>query len=84
MGIDKSKDKLRAFVKLEVTNMFQQTLDFVQVACNPETYPALRAKILRVGNDCIRTIGSEIEKSYDIAYVPSKEDIITFSQDGTG
>ena len=45
---------LGSVVRKEVTKLFQQVLDYTSIAVpDPNTYKALRGKILRVGNDCI-------------------------------
>lgn len=76
MGQNRSKDKLKKEAENEVTKMFEVILDYAQVACaQPETYKALRSKILRAGNNCIRSIKNRID-SYEIEYVAQAEDII--------
>jgi len=76
MGINKSREKLKRDSEAEVTKMFENILDYAQVACaQPDTYKALRSKILRAGNNCIRAIKSEMD-AYDIKYIPKTEDII--------
>jgi hypothetical protein len=39
-------------------------LDFVQVACPNGHYKALRSKILRIGNDCMRKLERHIDENY--------------------
>jgi len=76
MGINKSREKLKRAAESEVTKMFENILDYAQVACaQPETYKALRSKILRAGNNCIRAIKSEMD-TYDVKYIPKSEDVI--------
>lgn len=77
--VDKrSKDKLKGTIKNEVTQLFEAVLDYAQVACpNPPTYNALRAKILRVGNNCIRSLNKKVDR-YDISYNATGEDVIEF------
>ena len=76
MGINKSREKLKRAAEAEVTTMFENILDYAQVACaQPDTYKALRSKILRAGNNCIRSIKNEMD-GYDVTYVPTTEDII--------
>lgn len=56
--------------------MFEAILDYTQIACSdPMTFKALRSKILRVGNDCIRTINNNLSE-YDIKYIPKTEEVI--------
>lgn len=72
----KSKDKLKREAEKEVTLMFETILDYAQVACaQPETYKALRSKILRAGNNCIRSLKNRVD-SYDVEYIPTAEDVI--------
>ena len=76
MGNEKSKEKLRGAIHGDVTKMFEAVLDYVQVACpNTETYKVLRAKILRVGNNCIRNLHKELD-NYDMEYTNVTEEII--------
>lgn len=56
--------------------MFESVLDYTQVACpEPNTFKALRSRILRVGNDCIRNLSSRLD-DYDIEYISKNEDVI--------
>ena len=72
----RSKDKLKKEAENEVTKMFEVILDYAQVACaQQETYKALRSKILRAGNNCIRSIRNRIDL-YEVEYVAQAEDII--------
>jgi len=73
---DKHTKKLKDLIKEEVTSMFEQALDFAQVACPEPHYRPLRSKILRVGNNCIRNINNKIDSQYKIEYQATAEDII--------
>jgi len=73
---DKHVNKLKGVIKEEITVMFEQTLDFCQVACPEPHFRQLRSKILRVGNNCIRNLHKKIEDQYKIKYIPVAEDII--------
>ena len=74
--VDKNRQHLEKLVHKEVTALFESVLDYTQIACaNPDTFKALRSKILRVGNDCIRSINSRLV-DYDIKYVAKTEEII--------
>ena len=76
MGVNKSRERLKRAAEEEVTRMFENILDYAQVACaKPDTYKALRSKILRAGNNCIRSIKNEMD-GYDVTYVPTTEDVI--------
>jgi hypothetical protein len=80
MANSKSKDKLNRMVEEEVTKLFESVLDYAQVACpTPDTYKVLRSKILRVGNNCIRTLKKRLDH-YDVEYKATSEDIIEISQ----
>lgn len=75
-----SKSKLEKEVKNEVTLMFESILDYTQVACSdPNTFKALRSKILRAGNDCIRAINNGLT-DYEIKYIAKNEDVIEVSK----
>lgn len=72
----RSKEKLTAEMKNEITVLFEKALDYAQIACpSPDVYKALRSKILRVGNDCIRNLEKRL-KHYNIEYVPQMEEVI--------
>ncbi len=73
---DKHTKKLKNMVKEEITLMFEQALDFAQVACPEPHFRPLRSKILRVGNNCIRNINRKIDDHYKIEYKATGEDII--------
>jgi hypothetical protein len=77
---DKHMIKLKESIKEEVTHMFEQALDFCQVACPEPNFKQLRSKILRVGNNCIRNLHKKIEDQYKITYVPAAEDVIEFQR----
>ncbi len=80
---DKSKEKLIHDLEEEVTRLFEQALDYAQVACaTQDTYKVLRSKILRVGNNCIRNV-SKIVQYYAVEFIPQSEDIIVVKQSKT-
>ena len=73
---EKSKDKLIRDLEEEVTHLFEQALDYAQVACpTKDTYSVLRSKILRVGNNCIRNMRKKVQH-YEIEFVPQTEEFI--------
>jgi hypothetical protein len=70
------KQQLNAFVKKEVTKLFESVLDYTSIAVSEQaTFKILRGRILRIGNDCIRTIISELD-NYDVKCLDISEDII--------
>jgi len=73
---ERSKVKLAGDIKAEVTDLFEKVLDYAQIAC-PEnsTFKVLRGKVLRAGNDCIRSLTSNLDR-YEVEFKPSCEDII--------
>ena len=74
--IKNSREKLKKLVKSEITQMFETVLDYAQIACaDPHVYKNLRAKILRSGNNCIRSINDRVD-NYDVVYTAVGEDII--------
>jgi len=76
----KSKEKLIHDLEEEITGLFEQTLDYAQVACpTKDTYTVLRSKILRVGNNCIRNIRKKIQH-YEVEFIPQTEEIIEIKQ----
>jgi len=75
-GNDKSVEKFNKSIESEVTSMFEQILDYAQIAVpTADVYKALRSKILRVGNNCIRNLKTEL-KHYDVEFKATSEDII--------
>jgi len=75
-----SREKLKKLVKAEVTQMFETVLDYAQIACaDPHVYKNLRAKILRSGNNCIRSIKEQLD-NYDVVYTAVGEEIIEIQQ----
>ena len=73
---DRNRQKLEDLVNKEVTKMFEQILDYTQVACpSNDTFKVLRSRVLRAGNDCIRRICSSLD-TYNIEYVGKNEDYI--------
>lgn len=79
-GKEKSKERLIKAMEEEITILFEQTLDYAQVACStPDTYKVLRSKILRIGNNCIRNIRKHAQH-YDIVFIPQMEEIIEVTQ----
>lgn len=80
MGNTRSKEKLKKDMSEEVTKLFHIALDYAQVACpTQDIFLALRSKILRSGNNCIRNLKHNIDK-YDVEFVPTMEEIIQFKQ----
>lgn len=72
---ERSKEKLIRDMEKEVTALFERSLDYAQVACPPDTYKVLRSKILRVGNDCIRSLKKKVQ-NYEVEFIPQTEEII--------
>lgn len=80
MDNDRNREKLGRDLDAEVTLMFEQILDYAQVACaTPDTFKVLRSKILRVGNNCIRNQRKKLQE-FDVKYIVKAEDIIEIKQ----
>jgi len=76
MANEKSKEKLLRMVEEEIVGLFEQVLDYAQVACSTQdTYKVLRSKILRLGNNAIRNIKKQ-SQHYDVEFIPQTEEII--------
>lgn len=73
---DKHTQKLKDMIKEEITFMFEQALDFAQVACPETHFRPLRSKILRVGNNCIRNVHRKVDDQYKVEFKAIAEDII--------
>ena len=54
-------EELKDEIKKEITIFMEKTLDLVQVAVPEGNWRAMRSKILRSGNDCIRNTTSFLE-----------------------
>lgn len=72
-----SNKRLQALVKDEITKMFEKVLDYTEVGvANDPRYQILRGKILRVGNDAIRSINSELDRNYEIEFRGIGQDVV--------
>lgn len=71
----KSKDRLIKDMRKEITQMMENTLNFAEVACPREQFKALRSKILRACNDCMRNM-EKVYDDYDVVYTNLTEEII--------
>ncbi len=72
-----SNKRLQAFVKDEITRMFEKVLDYTEVGvADALRYQILRGKILRVGNDAIRSINSELDRNYEMEFKGIGQDIV--------
>ena len=57
---------MKEFIKDEVTHFFEKVLDFAEVAIGDRNvYKSFRAKVLRLGNNCIRACEKECEERED-------------------
>ena len=57
------KEELKKVISEEVTNLFERVLDYCEVAVSDNNqYRKLRAKILRIGNNCIRKLDKYVER----------------------
>jgi len=55
-------NRLKEDVSDKVTKMFEQILDYAEVAVSDnDRYRKFRSKVLRVGNNCIRNIHEGID-----------------------
>ena len=80
MDNDRNREKLGRDLDAQVTQMFEQILDYAQVACaTPDTFKVLRSKILRVGNNCIRNQRKKLQE-FDVKYIAKAEDVIEIKQ----
>lgn len=80
MDNKKSREKLAKDIETEITDLFEQVLDYAQVACpTKDTYTVLRSKILRVGNNCIRNAKKTLQH-YNVEYIVQTEELIEVKQ----
>jgi hypothetical protein len=72
-----SNKKLCILVKNNITKLFDGILDFSEVAVDDkERYKVLRSKVLKLSNDTIRCLMSEIERSYDVEFKNIYNDVV--------
>jgi hypothetical protein len=72
-----SNKKLCALVKASITKLFDGILDFSEVAVeDKERYRILRSKVLKLSNDTIRSLMSEIEHNYEIEFKNVYDDVV--------
>lgn len=45
-------------VEEKIFEVMEEILNYAQVACPPANWPALRSKILRIGNEAVRNLTS--------------------------
>lgn len=78
---ERSKEKLKKLLDVEVNSALRSVLDFIEVAVgNEERFKALRSKVLKVGNDALRNLKKEIDTRYDVEFIPLGEDVIKVKQ----
>lgn len=77
----RAREKLKRYVRGEITKLFSSVLDYAEVAVDgKERYGNLRSKILKVSNDAIREIDREIDGRYSVVYNPPAEEVIIIKQ----
>lgn len=78
---DRSKEKLKKYIDLEVKKLFTGVLDYAEVAVDSkERWKVLRSRILKLSNDAIREISKELDLRYDVSYVPAGEDVVVVNK----
>lgn len=74
---DWSNKRAQEMVKSTITEMFESILDFTEVSlADDDRYKVVRSKILRVGNDAIRRINSELGRNYEVVFTGIRQDLI--------
>lgn len=75
-----SKEKFKEYLRGAITKMMEGTLDYAEVSIgNKERYKVLRSKILRLGNDSLRSVLAEVDKNYDVTFLRIGQDIVKVS-----
>lgn len=78
--LDRHKEKLIDVMEKEVTYMFEQILNYTEVAVpNRDQYNRLRSKVLRLGNDCKRNLKKSVERDFVVKFDARNEDVIEFA-----
>lgn len=74
---DWSNKRAQEMVKSTITEMFESILDFTEVSlADDDRYKVVRSKILRVGNDAIRRINSELGRNYEVVFTGIRQDLV--------
>ncbi len=72
-----SNKRLQSYVKDEITKSLERILDYTEVGvADNQRYQILRGKILRVSNDAIRSINSELDRNYEIEFKGIGQDVV--------
>lgn len=81
-GEDKSREKLKNLIKDKVIHTGgRSVLDLAEVAIgNKESYNRFRAKSLRILNNLVREIQSEIDAHYTVDYDSRMESVVQFGK----
>ncbi len=81
----KSADFLKTLVNKEIKNVFSKALRCIEMRFGNEFegFQAIRAEILRAGNDAIRETERIIDERFNVESVPSFI-TVKFNKDGQG
>jgi len=74
------RDFLKEKVKKSITKVFDEGLTLLELNTDEDKFKKLRSRLLRVGNDQIRFMMSELNK-YIVTYKPIKEERIVIKRD---
>lgn len=77
-----SGSKLNTLISDSITDMFSKILDYAEIAIDQkERYKIFRSKVLKIGNDAIRAVTSEVGSSYLVEYTRIGQDEIRIKRD---
>ena len=54
-------EELKRVIRTEITKLFEYILDVAQVAIPPDNYKVFRSRVLKRGNDAIRSLDKFID-----------------------
>jgi len=75
--LERSRDKLKKEVEVNVLGSADEILNIVEVAIgDPERYKIVRSKVLRSANNAVRDVKKNLDMYYRVLFVPTNEDVI--------
>ena len=74
--VDRDKQKLINECSAEITNVFDGALSYIEILLPDDQYARVRSKILRLGNNAIRKLNTEITEHYSVKYDSGMDRIV--------
>lgn len=80
-GDERARKKLVKFCGKKITEVFDGSLSYIEMFLDDAQYAKVRSKILRIGNNAIRSITTEINDHYGVDY-DSRMDTVVKVKEG--